>query len=76
MSTLLKLLQHGKKSSTVKWAGLFGGIWAVLLGLDWANINPEVIDGAPQWLILVVGIVQSVMMAVKRAQTDTALEDK
>lgn len=76
MSTFMKLLLHGRKSSTVRWAGLFGGIWAAILGLDWSNISPELLDGAPQWSILALGIVQSVMMAIKRADTDTALEDK
>lgn len=76
MSTLIKLLQHGRKSTTVRWAGIFGSIWALLLGLDWANVSPEFLEGAPEWTVLVFGIVQSVMMAIKRAQTDTDLEDK
>lgn len=76
MSTFLKLLQHGHKSTTVRWAGVFGVLWTALLGLDWANISPDFLEGLPEWMVIVVGILQTVMMGVKRAQTDTALEDK
>lgn len=76
MSTFLKLLQHGHKSTTVRWAGLFGGVWALLLGLDWANINPEFLEGLPEWMVIVVGILQSVMMAAKRADTTKPLEQR
>lgn len=76
MSSLLKLLQHGHKSTTVRWAGVFGALWAAVLGLDWAGISPEFLDGLPSWAVIGVGILQSFMMAMKRADTDTALENK
>lgn len=76
MSTFLKLLQHGHKSTTIRWAGVFGAIWAALLGIDWSGISPDLLKDLPEWMVIVVGILQTIMMGVKRAQTDKPLEQR
>lgn len=72
----ITLINQASKSGTIRWAGIFSLLWGGLIGLDWANVAlPTVLEGSP-WVVAGFGLLQSLMMVVKRIQTTEAISDK